>query len=375
MKISEFLSLIICFFIVSCSGHKETRLNFDKSIYTPSHTSNFKIEEDESSDKSMITVYNPWQGAENVSTQVLIIKEGEIPENFSGQIINGNIERIVCMSSTHVAIIEALGETDKIVGVSGKQYISNPSVRNNNKIRDVGYEGNMDYETLVALKPDLVLLFSINGASSLEAKLKEFHIPFMYVGDYVEENPLGKAEWIIPIAETLGIRDKGIQLFEGIRDRYIIQKDKVSQANLQRPKVMLNIPFGDSWFMPSVNSYVAQMVEDAGGDYVYKKNTGNSSMPIDTEEALTLVSEADLWLNTGTVKSLDELKIECPKFMTAKCVADGNVYNNNNLTSPGGGNDCYESGVVNPDLVLRDMIKIFHPELISEDFVYYHKLK
>ena len=120
---------------------------------------------------------------------------------------------------------------------------------------------------------------------------------------------------------------------------------------------------------------MAKLIEDAGGEYIYKKNTGTSSLPIDLEEAFQLISKTDYWLNLNNLNSIDELKSEVPKFSETKVVKEGNIYNNNYRRSSGGGNDCFETGVINPDLILRDLIKIFHPELINEDFVYYHKLK
>ena len=108
---------------------------------------------------------------------------------------------------------------------------------------------------------------------------------------------------------------------------------------------------------------------------IHKKNTGNASVPIDMEEAYLLASEADMWLHTGMANTLDELKAACPKFTDTRCFRNGYVYNNNARTNAAGGNDYYESAVVRPDLVLRDLVKIFHPELVAEDFVYYKQLK
>ena len=371
LNIFLFLSLFI-----SCGPRHNDTLEFDKDLYSPAYSSNFKIEGSDDSDNVLISVYNPWQGAENVSSQFLIQRDTIGYENFNGQILKGNADRIICMSSTHIAMLDALGANDKIIGVSGMQYISNPFIRaNEEKIPDIGYEGNIDYETLVATNPDLVLLFSVNGSSTMEPKLKELGIPFLYIGDYVEEDPLGKVEWIIPLAEVIGKRNEGIEKFKEIATRYESLKEKISLDTLQRPKVMVNAPFLDSWFMPSTESYVARMIKDAGGDYIYRKNTGNSSQPVDIEEALKLVSETDYWINIGSVNTKKELESTLPKFINTECVKEGRIYNNNRLTSSGGGNDCYESGVVNPNLVLRDMIKIFHPELIDEEFTYYHQLK
>lgn len=366
------LLLIFC----SCTNKKIETKEFEENIYIPSYSSNFLISGSKDSRDVLISAFNPWQGSKDVSSVLLIKKDSLETSDFEGKTLKDKAQRIICMSSTHIAMLDALGAIDKVVGVSGMQYISNPYIREKqDRIKDIGYEGNIDYETLVSLRPDLVLLFSVNGASSMESKLNELGIPYIYIGDYVEEDPLGKVEWIVPLAEIIGDRDEGIRKFQDIAYKYENLKEKIKRENLDKPKVMVNAPFLDSWFMPSTQSYIARMIEDAGGDYVYKKNTGTTSEAIDLEEALSLVSRADYWINIGSINTLQELKSEFPKFKNATCIINGNVYNNNLKKSEGGGNDCYESGVVNPDLILRDMIKIFHPELVTEIFTYYHKLQ
>lgn len=371
----SFIFTLLGIIIFSCSG-KEDETRFDKDVYKPEYSKNFKIEGLENSDNVLITVMNPWQGSENVSNKLLISRDSIVPEGFTGQVLLGNAQNIICMSSTHIAMLDALDAIHKVSGVSGKQYVSNPKILASSKmIPDIGYEGNINYEVLLVTKPDLVLLFSVNGASSMEPKLKELGIPYLYIGDYVEEDPLGKSEWIVPIAEIIGKREKGIEIFNDLANRYNQLKETVSELNQPQPKVMVNAPFADAWFMPSTESYVAKMIKDAGGDYIYKKNTGNSSRPIDIEEALKLVSEADYWINISSVNSMEELKKTLPKFSSAECIQKDNVYNNNLRATEGGGNDCYESGVINPDLILRDLIKIFHPSLIDEDFTYYKRIE
>ena len=375
----KILLIIVSLFLLlqlSCVSKNEENVTFNKEIYMPEYSSGFKIVGNNENDDIKIISLNPWQGAENISSDFLISQNKDLIKNPNIQGIKGKAERIVCMSSTHIAMLDALNATDKIVGVSGKQYISNPYVHDHaDEIADVGYEGNIDYEKLISTKPDLVLLYAVNGASTMEPKLKELGIPFMYVGDYLEENPLGKAEWLVAIAEIIGERDLGIQKFNEISKRYQALKETVDQAELPKPAVMLNAPFSDAWFMPSTKSYVARLIQDAGGEYIYKRNTGNSALPIDLEAALMLVSKSDFWLNMGTIQSLEELENLVPRFMKADCVKNGNLYNNNFRTTSGGGNDCYESGIVNPDIVLRDLIKIFHPSLIDEDLYYYHRLE
>ena len=369
--------IILGVLIVGCSTNKYDVADFNQLVYTPEYASGFSIKGADGYESSIITVTNPWQGADSITTQLFIARDGEsAPEGFTGQVLEGDASRIVAMSSTHIAMLDAVGEAGHVVGVSGIDYISNPVIADNrDSIGDVGYEGNINYELLLSLDPDLVLLYGVNGASSMEGKLNELEIPFMYVGDYLEESPLGKAEWMVALSEVVGKRTEGEQVFGGIPVRYNDLKKRVADTVLDAPSVMLNTPYGDSWFMPSTESYVARLVKDAGGDYIYKKNTGNASLPIDLEEAYKLTSEADMWLNVGMANTLDELRTSCPKFSDTRCFRNGSVWNNNLKTTAAGGNDYYESAVVNPDILLRDLVKIFHPELVEEDFVYYKQLK
>ena len=377
-KYSIFIFIFISCLLASCGGKQSCKIeDFTEEVYTPQYSSGFDIKGADGKESVIISVNNPWQGAENVTAQLFVARNGETtPEGFEGQVLDGDAKRIVAMSSTHIAMLDAVDADNTVVGVSGIDYISNPDIQTRkDSIGDVGYEGNINYELLLSLDPDLVLLYGVNGASSMEGKLKELGIPYMYVGDYLEDSPLGKAEWLVALSEVVGKLAEGEKVFAEIPQRYNVLKNKVAEANLVLPKIMVNTPYGDSWSMPSTESYVARLIADAGGDYIYKKNTGNSSMPIDLEEAYKLTSDADMWLNVGMANSLADLKKTCPKFTDTQCFISGNVYNNNLRTNAAGGNDYYESGVVNPDIVLRDIIKIFHPELIQEDFVYYKQLK
>ncbi|MDE6446422.1 MAG: ABC transporter substrate-binding protein [Alistipes sp.] len=368
----------LCAIVVAACGRKSVSLeDFDKPVYMLEYASGFDIQGAEGRQSVLLTVTNPWQGADGIAVQLFIARDGETaPEGFDGQVLEGDAERIVAMSSTHIAMLDAIGEVDRVVGVSGIDYISNPDIQaRRDRIGDVGYEGNINYELLLSLDPDLVLLYGVNGASGMEPKLRELGIPFMYVGDYLEESPLGKAEWMVALSEVVGCRSEGEKVFAEIPVRYNALKQRVAENALDAPSVMLNMPYGDSWFMPSAGSYAVRLIEDAGGDYIYKKNTGNASTPVDMEEAYLLASAADLWLNVGMASTLGEVKAACPKFADTRCFRNGYVYNNNARTNAAGGNDYFESGVVHPELVLRDLIKIFHPELVEEDFVYYKRLK
>lgn len=282
------------------------------------------------------------------------------------------------MSSSHVAMFDALGEVRRISGVSGIDYISNTYVNEHRycgEVRDVGYDTNLNFELLASMRPDLVLLYGVTGENTVvTGKLRELGIPYIYIGDYMEESPLGKAEWLMVAAELCNVRDKGAETFRGIAARYNALKNRIAKAaRSPRPKVMLNTPYRDTWFMPSSRSFMVRLIEDAGGEYVYTKNASDTSVAVDLEEAYLLASSADTWINVGPCNTLAELTAQNPKFADVPAVSNRQVFNNNRRQTPAGGSDFWESGVIRPDLVLRDLCTVFNPQAVDTAELYYYK--
>ena len=372
-------TLLLCaaLYCMCACGISSNIDDYNVAVYTPTHATGFRIMGAEDKQSTIIRVTNPWQSANDVETMLFIARAGEkAPAGFRGQVLQGDAKRVVCMSSSHIAMLDAIGAVESVVGVSGKSFITNPYiVANRHSIADVGYDGNINFELLVAQRPDIVLLYGVTGACTMQSKLDELAIPYIYIGEYVEEDPLGKTEWVVALAEIVGCREQGIAYFSEVPLRYNHLKAMAAAATSPQPRVMLNTPYADSWFMPSTTSYLARLIADAGGDYIYKKNTSNHSQPIDLEEAALLTTEADLWLHVEGVGSLHDLCLQYPKFVNMPCVQRGEIYNCDRRRVLGGGNDYWESGVVQPDVILRDLIKIFHPELVSEAFVYYRKIE
>ncbi len=363
---------LVAALLFGCRPTAEISLDdFTETLYKPRHASGFEILGRPDGKSTLIRITDPWQGAEGID------RDGDIETAATPELqrIEGDARRIVCMSSSYIAMLSAIGRTDCVVGVSGIDFISDPHIAAaRDKVGDVGYDSNIDYELLTALRPDLVLVYGIAASSGMETKLLELNIPYLYIGEYIEQSPLGKAEWLVALAEAVGCRDKGESAFRPIEERYEALKKRVAETVLDAPSAMLNTPYGDSWFMAPSGSCMARLIADAGGHYIYTANDTNSSLPIDLEQAAVLTSQADMWLN-AQVATLADLERRFPKFADARCVRNGYVYNCDRRADPAGGNDFWESGVVRPDLVLRDLVKIFHPELVDEEFVYYRKIE
>lgn len=370
---------LLCGLLLAACGQRAARPigDFTLPVYTPRYASGFEITGAAGSRSTLVTVHNPWYGDEVTDQYLFIARDGEpAPAGFEGQVLRDEARRVVCMSGSYIAMLDALGAADRVVGVSGAQYLINETLRRRiarGEAADVGFDSNVDFERLMALRPDLVMLFGIGGAdTALTGKLRELGIPYLYMGEHCEESPLGKSEWVVVAAEIAGLRTEGSRLFAAIPERYERLR-ALAQQTAARPRVMLNTPYRDTWLLPSSQSYMIRLIEDAGGEYVYTKNDSDTSVAVDMEEAYLLANAADFWLNVGPCNTLAELTAQNPKFSGIPVVRSRNVYNNNRRQTPAGGSDFWESGVVRPDLVLRDLRTIFSGDSVPT--CYYKRLE
>lgn len=365
---------------VSCVSSAGSGNRYDTVYYRPEFASGFDIAGWKDSCSRVIRVYAGWQEADSSAMELFLARGGERPpEGFSGQVIEDHASRLAVMSSSYVGFLACLGACDSVAAVSGKHFISDVTIRSrSDEIVETGSDSAPDYEGLLAAEADLALIYGVASRSPMEAKLEELGIPYMYMGEYLEPDPLGRAEWMVVLSEILGDREKGEAVFREIAGRYDSLKTlAASFPSDHRPAVMLNAPYGDVWYMSSAESAIVKMIEDAGGEYIYKDNYTNKPLPVSREEAFQLVSEADIWLDTGSIGSLDELGRACPGFSSVKCFRNGMVFNNDARMSPGGGNEFWETSSARPDLVLKDLIGIFHPETAEDGsgLYYYRRLE
>jgi iron complex transport system substrate-binding protein len=184
-----------------------------------------------------------------------------------------------------------------------------------------------------------------------------------------ERTPLGKSEWMVAVGEVLGCREEAEELFGQIGEKY--ESLRLAMIDVEsRPKVMFNSPYKDVWFVPSKQSYIVSMIEDAGGEYICG-GEGDLSRPISGESAYVYLSEADYWLNPNTARTLAALVAENPKFANTRVVKEGKVYNCTALSTPSGGSDFWESGALRADVALADMLAILHPEMFGNHTLHY----
>ncbi len=234
----------------------------------------------------------------------------------------------------------------------------------------------MNYERIVELNPDLVITYGVGSeVTGYNQKLNDMGIETIIIPEYLENHPLGKLEWIKFIAAFYDKEEIAQTYFEKVENEYnqlIVQLPEEKE----KPKVLFGLPWKDVWYVPGGKSFLAKMVNDAGGSYLWKDNQSRESISLNIENVFIKANKADIWLNTGTVHHKEEmLKID-ERFKDFRPYTVSKIYNNNLQENAAGGNNYWEKGVVEPHIILKDLIKIFHPGLLpNHSLVYYRYIE
>jgi len=314
-----------------------------------------------------------------VEKYILIDKNKKVQGNFNNiKIIRTPVQRVICLSTTHVAFVNSIGKTQTIVGISGAYLINNEKVSNLikiNKILDVGYDNNLNYELILSLKPDLIFAYSIIGESNIYInKLKELGLNVVTNIEYLEEIPLAKTEWIKFIAAFYNEENQANSKFDKIEQEYNSYKKLVDNVK-SCPTVITGLPWKSIWYVPGGNTNISNFISDAGGKYIYKNYTSSSIIPSGIESVFSKFQNADIWINCGTANSINDILLNDKRLQYFKSFRERKIYNNNAKQNAYGGNDYWESGLMNPQIILKDLITIFHPEVFPDHkFIYFKKL-
>ncbi len=375
MKIQYLNFLLSLILLFSCSEHKQKKTILKKQNISYENLEAKLFKTHEIDDIKIISIFNKKGALKN--EYYLISKEKTIPDSLKNKnIIRTPVKRVICLSTTHIAFIDILNETETIKAVSGSQYIYNQKIRKgikNKKIVDVGYENSLDFELLLSLKPDMVTVYDINGTISPTInKLKKFKIPVVQINEYIESTPLGQAEWLKFFAEFYNKQEFAKNKFINIYNSYNKLKTKTNSIKY-KPSILLNMPWKGTWYIPGGKSNIAQLINDAGGNYLWKESKEKHNIPLSIEDVYLTGNKADIWLNPGQAKSIKDIIDTDIRLAKMEAVKNMNVYNRNKRLNVFGGNDYMESGTVRPDIVLKDLINILHPNILNDTTKFYYK--
>jgi iron complex transport system substrate-binding protein len=378
-KPTQGILLIFCIAaIISCNEKRGSKLP-DQSQGHELISIAKRISIEEFSGYTKVTIINPWQGADNINMVYYLVSRGAgLPRNIdTSKVIRVPVGKIVCMSTTHVSMISALGKENTIAGMSGTSFIYSLKLKGlaeKGQISDVGYEANLNKELILKIMPDLTMIYGVGSESSgYVGKIEELGIRVIYNADYLETDPLGKAEWIKLFGALYCEEKMADSIYTSEAGAYNNLKSFIAGNIKSRPEVLLGLPFKDTWFVSPGNSFVSKMIADAGGEYLWKDTESSVSMPYGLENVYLKAVQAEYWLNIGTVKVKSDITAVDRRLTALPCFRSGKLYNNNKRVNDAGGNDFWESGTVFPHIILNDIASILHPELFPDYKLFFYR--
>ena len=327
-------------------------------------------------DGCLVDIQDPLR-EESQSFHYLLVKDGRkparVPDGYS--VIEVPVKRVVCMTSLQLSNFICMDELDRVAGITSTRHLFNTDVKgrlDDGRIKRIGIEGNFDNEVIIGLDPDLILIspFKRGGYEALRG----MDIPLVPHLGYQETTPLGQAEWIKFIGLLTGQEEKANEIFAGIERRYNELKDKAA-ATQGRPVVLSGELHGGNWYVGGGRSFLAQIFRDAGGEYFLPEDKSSGGLNLDFETVYSQTANAKYWRIVNSFNgdfSYDALKAEDARYADLEAFKGKGVIYCNMSRKP-----FYENMPVQPDVVLSDLIHIFHPELLPDDYqpVFYELLK
>lgn len=356
-----FLIFAVALFAVGCStGGKQSHSSSNKADTESVITEAQGIEIERHGSYTIVKVKDPWNEGELLQTYVLVPRNAKMPTGLpEGTVIRTPLIRTVVYSSVHGGVINELGELESIDGVCDAEYFNMPEVTRGLKegtIANMGSSQSPSVEMIVELAPDAIILSPFQNAGY--GVLSNMKIPLIECADYMEATPLGRAEWIKFFGELYGKTAIADSIYNVVATRYNELKDKVADVE-KRPKVFSEMLYSGVWYVPGGKSYMACMFNDAGADYPWADDTNSGSLQLDFAQVLEKAGDADYWLikpmrsmsykTLGAENSLYKQFKAFKKKHVYQCVTSNTTY--------------FQDFPFHPDVLLADLVAIFHPEL------------
>ena len=311
----------------------------------------------------MVEVRDPWDSTRLLQRYLLVDRTKSVPGGLpKGTIVKVPVKDIVIYTSVHAAIIDQLHETDKVIGVCEPRYMDTPAIQEGiqaGRIADLGEATSPNIEKMIEIGAELVIASPFQNSSY--GPVEKIGIPIIEGADYMEALPLGRSEWIRFYGLLFGKEEMADSIFKETEQAYLSLKDLTANID-NRPTVLSEKKFGSSWYVPSGDSYMAHLIEDAGADYMFKDLPGAGSTPLAFETVFDKAIHADIWLvkyNQSSEMTYNDLRSEYTPYENFDAFKKKRIYTCNTGAVP-----YYEEFPIHPEYLLKDLIWIFHPELV-----------
>ncbi|MGC6430956.1 MAG: ABC transporter substrate-binding protein [Jejuia sp.] len=329
----------------------------------------------------VLEIKHPWPKTKKTYRYVLSMINMEAPKELSGQYdffnvdIETPIKKVVVTSTTHLPALELLNVEKTLVGFPGTDYVSSEKIRaqiDNGNIRELGKNEGLNTEVLLEINPDVVVAFGIEGGNRSLETIQKSGIPVIFNGDWVENSPLAKAEWIKFFGVLFNKEKKADSIFNQIEKDYLEAK-ALAKKVASKPTVLSGAMHSDIWYLPNGTSTEAQLLKDANVNYLWGDTKGAGSLKLNFESVFVKAKTAEIWLSPSNYSSYENLKNGNENHIQFDAFQNKNIFTFNNTMGATGGVMYYELGMTRPDLVLKDIIKICHPELLKDYSTFFFK--
>ena len=325
---------------------------------------------------TVMKVTKPWPEATTSFTYILKEKDGIVPDSLKQfPVISIPIQSIVVTSTTHIPALEMLDVQNTLIGFPSTNFISSTKTRKRidaGEIREVGVNESLNTEILIDMKPDAIVTFGINNNNSTIDNLKKSGLNVLINGDWTEQSPLGKAEWIKFFGALYDLNTKANTLFNSIESNYNSALALAKKTTV-KPTVLSGAMYQDQWYVPQGESWASLFLKDAKANYLWKDSKGFGSLNLPFEKVFEKGQNAEFWIAPGDFSSLKQMSDSNTHYAEFASFKNKKVYSYAVNKGPKGGIVYFELASTRPDLVLKDLIKIIHPELLPKYSPFFFK--
>lgn len=346
--------------LISCnSSQKQQSADVqEKNLYS----SGFVIKKE--NNYTTVEILNPWKENEVLQSYVLVPRDKELPDSLpKGSVIRTPVRSALVYSSVHANAIKELGHLDAVTGVCDAQYFTMPEITEgvkNGTITNAGSSMSPVIERIIALSPEVIILSPYQNSSY--GDLSRIGTPIIECADYMETDPLGRAEWIKLLGVMFDEEDKADRIFHEVKRKYHELKE-LAESVTDKPKVLSENIINGTWYVPGGESYMAKLFADAGGNFPWSDIKTSGSIPLDMPRVLEKAHDADVWLIKSFDSSFSYSKLKSQNALNArfKAFQEQNIYfcDTNNTTF-------FQDFPFHPEVLLEEYIAIFHPGLIPD---------
>ena len=326
-----------------------------------------------------LIIKSPYQNSKDVFEYQIKNKTVSKNINKNNLIIEVPLTKIVVTSTTHIPMVELLNEEATVIGFPYSKYVSSEKTRqliDSGNITEIGKENSLNTEILLDLEPEIVVGYSVSSADKSLTTIKKAGINVIYNGDWLEETPLGRAEWIKFFGVLFNKEKQADSIFKIIETNYLEAK-KIALTAIKKPTILSGaIMSKDIWNLPAGDSFVAQFLKDANLDYLWKNSKGKGSLSLSFESVFDKGVNADFWIAPGYFSTKEQLLNSNQIYTKFKAFENGNIYTPSTKKGTTGGVIYYELAPTRPDLVLKDIIKITNTDLLPDyKMTFFQKMK